>query len=94
MNDYGAGLSFRPRSARLEEAIEELIARDEKIRFEDWRGILQDVIDVIARDLTPRIVNISQRVAAEQFDEQERQDIEQMSAILEGWDGNYEIDSI
>jgi hypothetical protein len=50
------------------------------------------VIDVIARDITPQLTDLAQSVK-HQLTHDERMDVEMITALLQGWDGNFDDDS-
>ena len=55
--------------------------------------IMQDVIDVIARQITPKLTDMAQSVKND-LSKEERMDIEMVTAILQDWDGNFGDESI
>lgn len=55
--------------------------------------IQQDVTDVIARDITPTIIEVA-RMAKDELTPKEQEDLEQMIALLEGWNGEFSEDCV
>ena len=56
-------------------------------------AIQQDVVDVVARRMTPKIVQICHSIAP-QLTARQQNDLEQMLAILKEWEGSFDEASI
>lgn len=55
--------------------------------------IQQDVTDVISRRMAPVITDMAQNIKS-QLTQEERVDVEKVTALLQGWDGNFDEESI
>ena len=89
------GISMGPtlRHVRMNELISEQIASGKKFTLNDVQAIQQDVIDVVARRITPQIVQITEEVT-HHLTQQQKQDLNEMLDYLRGWDGSFDVDSI
>lgn len=61
-NDIGASSMSTGRSLRIEEMIQQWISTGHKITYQDMSAIQQDDTDVIARDLTPKLIKIVESI--------------------------------
>ena len=53
----------------------------------------QDVVDVISRKMAPIMTDIAQSVK-DQVSKDQRMDVEVVTSILQGWDGNFGEESV
>lgn len=60
--DVGATMISTPRSIRLNELISEGIKSGKKFDEKDMIAMQQDMVDVVARGLTPHILKVVRRV--------------------------------
>jgi penicillin amidase len=54
--DYGAGVTNSVRNLRIEELLSKAIARGHKFDHQDFLEMQKDVVDIIAREMTPKII--------------------------------------
>lgn len=65
VHDIGAHVNCPVRILRIDELLRDGIASGKKFTLADMGAIQQDVVDVVARRVTPKIVEISQSAAQE-----------------------------
>ena len=92
-HDYGAGMSSTPRHVRIDEIISSGIASGKKFTLEDMGAIQQDVVDIVARRMNPKIIDITQEVLHHLNDAQKK-DLEEMLEILRPWEGSFDKESV
>ena len=63
VNDIGATTNCPGRVLRIDEVLREGIASGKKFTLADMGALQQDVVDVVARRMTPKIVEIAQTVS-------------------------------
>lgn len=71
-----------------------MIASGNKISLDDMLSIQQDVVDVVAKRVAINIVTILDSSAKELFQPSEVAVIDSMTAILRGWDGSFDLESV
>ena len=57
---FGATLTGTPRASRLAEMIRTNIALNKKMDHEDMLRMQRDTVDVVARGMTPKIIDIAE----------------------------------
>ena len=92
LSDVGATTNSPGRTLRIDEILREGVAAGKKFTLEDLGAIQQDVIDVVARRMTPKIVEIAQRTQL--ASPQERQQLEEMLALMRDWRGSFDEQSV
>jgi penicillin amidase len=92
-DDIGANSMSTARAQRLDEVIRGWIDSGEKVTIQDMRDLQQDDLDIVARELTPRMINIARKVAHE-LTPQQRTAMESSFKVLEGWGGRMDKDTI
>ena len=91
--DHGASVNSPARMIRIDEVLRDGIANGRKFTLEDMGAIQQDVVDVVARRMAPKIASISQDVSHHLTKEQKNQ-LEEMLQILAPWEGSFDESSI
>lgn len=93
--DFGASMISTARSRRIDELLQQGIAKGKKFDHKDMLTMLQDQVDVVARALVPHILNITKRsLDSYGFDDEQKSDIRSMLAYLEHFGGEMTEDSI
>ena len=64
-DDIGATSMSTGRAQRIDEIIRGFISQNHKITVEDMQSIQQDDTDVIAREFTPKMIEIAKKVSSE-----------------------------
>lgn len=65
IDDIGATSMSTGRAQRIDEIIRGFISQNHKITVEDMQSIQQDDTDVIAREFTPKMIEIAKKVSSE-----------------------------
>lgn len=91
--DIGATGTITPRAKRITEIIDKGIKSGQRFTSQDMMDIQSDVVDIVARDLTPLIIKISQG-ATINLSKEELSAVEEMISILKNFDGNMTPESI
>lgn len=65
INDYGAVVNCPSRIVRINELLSEMISSGKKITSDDMISVKDDVVDVFARRLTPKFIEVSRSVSAD-----------------------------
>jgi len=93
--DFGASMISTARSRRIDELLQQGIAKGKKFDHKDMLTMLQDQVDVVARALVPHIVTIAKRsLDSYGFDDGQKSDIRSMLTYLEHFGGEMTEDSI
>ena len=91
--DTGAAVNTLARSLRINEMISEGINSGKKLTLADMGAIQQDVVDVFARDLTPKIVDII-RGHKDELTSNQLKELAPVLSILEAWNGSFDETSV
>ena len=82
--DYGATVNSPARMIRIDEMLREGIESGKKFTLKDMGDIQQDVVDVVARRMTPMVISICSDVRHHLTSEQKVK-IDEMVSILSTW---------
>jgi len=91
--DVGTSGTITPRATRINEILRAGIDDGRKFTNQDMIDIQNDVVDVVARDLTPKIIQICKSGMTE-LSRDEVDSVEFMLDLLEAFDGKMSPDSI
>lgn len=94
IDDYGASQNSPARALRVDEILREGIAAGKKFNIADMAEMQIDVVDVIARRVAPKIVEICQNDGKQLVPQSKVAELEQMLGILAEWNGSFDEDSI
>lgn len=95
--DFGATQVNTARAIRIGEIISEGIRQGKKFDAQDMVDIQQDLVDVVARELSPHIVKIAEKVVSDPehaFSKDQITDIKKMIEQLRNFDGKMNEESI
>ena len=88
--DYGTTTNSPGRTLRVDEILREGVASGKKFTLDDMGAMQQDITDVVARRVAPKIVSISEEVPKDYFTSTQVEDLQAMLAILDGWKGTFD----
>lgn len=92
-NDYSASMNSPARTLRIDAVLREKIASGKKLKLKDLGDLQQDVIDIIAEQITPKVLEII-KGAKKDLTADQVKSVDEMVAILSGWDGSFDLESV
>ena len=78
---------------RIDEVLREKISSGKKLVLSDMSALQQDVIDIIARRITPRIIKIASEVT-QYLSKDQNVSLEEMLEILAVWNASFDKKSV
>ena len=94
INDYSASMNSPARTIRIDHVLREKIASGKKLTLGDLGDLQQDVVDIIAQRMLPKIVEIIKVDGMQGMSEADKFSVEEMLDILNGWDGSFDKKSV